>query len=101
MIYLRIILFGRNGAQKLPVRHKQKLSSTHFQNTMDVLNHHKLKNSNNKTIVILIWDFHKFIGEMWYIRAFMNLTACVKYSPKQIYNFGILNIILFQSYLFN
>lgn len=63
---------------------------------MNVLNHYKLKNSINKTYVILIFDFHQFIGEMWYIRAFKNLAVFVKYSPKQIYNFGI-SIILIQS----
>lgn len=68
---------------------------------MNVLNYYKLKTSNNKTIVILICDFQQFIGEMWYIRAFKNLAACVKYSPKQRYNFGISNIILIKSYLFN
>lgn len=93
-------LFGRNGAQQLPVRHKQKFNSTHCQNTMNVLNDYKLKNSINKTIVILICDFHQIIGEMRYIRAFKNLAECVKYSPKQIYNFG-LSIILIQSYIIN
>lgn len=67
---------------------------------MNVLNHYKVKNSIDKTIVILICHFHQFIGEMWYIRAFKNLAACVKYSPKQIYNFGK-SITLIQSYIFN
>lgn len=47
---------------------------------MNVLNHYKVKNSIDKTIVILVCDFHQFIGEMWYIRAFKNLAACVKQS---------------------